>query len=516
MTTDVITSLTDLDDLDLDLETDGVSEITDTTTLDSVASETDSDDDLTLDDLEEDTVQPAASNSQETDELKLDDETSSIDDLTLEDNIVDTPVDTAKPELTKPILNLDEEIELDLDVNEGITKKPEVTINGKPPEEFVKDAMEAVVAPPTEEKKKRGRKPKEIITTGKLAPAPVDTSKFIDPAFPLAILNVDKYATRSTMRSDEELDELAEKIKLQGQAEPIHVYIADDGVAYLLAGLGRKMAIQDKLGRETAEAIVHKGLTEADIYKICTGTNEPRTKLTEWDKIVSIGKYTDTHPGVSVDDENDTNSVVRVFGYSRSAVYQYLKAWNVLKNSSEFIEYFNRNGQKIAGYTYQILANTITALAEHKLSAAEWLVIFNEIYAISTRQSFATMLIDAANTYLVMKKPASVLATEVDDGLSTSDERVLNSVLKKEQKEQPSVDIDNTMVDKLEQEIAIEQDSKEVIDGCYQSVLLTLTQARSGIESLIAIEKYQELKNPVEIKKIKEMIMMVAESAKKL
>ncbi|MCK9319808.1 ParB/Srx family N-terminal domain-containing protein [Methanoculleus sp.] len=513
MTTDVITSLTDLDDLDLDLETDGVSEITDATTLDSVASKTDSDDDLTLDDLEEDTVQPAASNSQETDELKLDDETSSIDDLKLEDNIVDTPVDTAKPELTKPILNLDEEIELDLDVNEGITKKTEVTINGKAPGEFVKDAMEAAATPPVEEKKKRGRKPKEV-KPAVVTSAPVDTSKLIDPEFPLAILNVDKYATRSTIRSDEEVTELAEKIKLQGQVEPIHVYIADDGVAYLLAGLGRKMAIQDKLGRETAEAIVHKGLTEADIYKICTGTNEPRTKLTEWDKIVSIGKYADTHPGVSVDDETDTNSMVRVFGYSRSAVYQYLKAWNVLKNSSEFIEYFNRNGQKIAGYTYQILANTITALAEHKLSAAEWLVIFNEIYAISTRQSFATMLIDAANTYLVMKKPASVLATEVDDGLSKTDERFLNKSLK--ETKEPVEDIDNTMVDKLEQEIAVEQDSKEVIDGCYQSVLLTLTQARSGIESLIAIEKYQELKNPVEIKKIKEMVMMVAESAKKL
>ncbi|PKP53791.1 MAG: hypothetical protein CVT92_02345 [Bacteroidetes bacterium HGW-Bacteroidetes-1] len=515
MTTDVITSLTDLDDLDLDLETDGVSEITDATTLDSVASKTDSDDDLTLDDLEEDTVQPAASNSQETDELKLDDETSSIDDLTLEDNIVDPPVDTAKPELNKPVLNLDEEIELDLDVNEGITKKTEVTINGKTPGEFVKDAFDAAVTPPVEEKKKRGRKPKEV-KPEVVTSAPVDTSKFIDPNFPLAVLNVDKYATRSTIRSDEEVTELAEKIKLQGQAEPIHVYIADDGVAYLLAGLGRKMAIQDKLGRETAEAIVHKGLTEADIYKICTGTNEPRTKLTEWDKIVSIGKYTDAHPGVSIDDENDTNSVVRVFGYSRSAVYQYLKAWNVLKNSSEFIEYFNRNGQKIAGYTYQILANTITALAEHKLSAAEWIVIFNEIYAISTRQSFATMLIDAANTYLVMKKPASVLATEVDDGLSKTDEKIIDRAVKETKENDTVEDIDNTMVDKLEQEIAVEQDSKEVIDGCYQSVLLTLTQARSGIESLIAIEKYQELKTPAEIKKIKEMIMMVAESAKKL
>ena len=248
---ETITSMADLDDLDLDLETDGKFRSHEAASLETVNEV--ADDDLVLDDLDTTTNQPAASNAQESDDLKLDE---SIDDLKLEDNITEAPVDKVNPELSKPKLNLDDEIELELDVNEGIkpSEKPattEVPTNN--------NEQTASVEAPKKTRKPRTPKAKEastqamssvdngdvtIVRTGTcssmLVPckliAPQNSSKYLDPYFPIEKLDRVKYETRATVRSNETIDELAEKIKLQGQKEPIHVYIDEnDKVIFMVS-----------------------------------------------------------------------------------------------------------------------------------------------------------------------------------------------------------------------------------------------------------------------------------------
>ena len=526
MTEQIITSMADLDDLDLDLETDGISELTDSAEIETVAQTSNDSDDLTLDDLEDETIQPVASNSQETDDLKLDDETTeSIDDLKLDDETLPTPTDKVVPELVKkPIANLDDEIELDLDVNDGV-KKPDV-VQPEPVQtgEVVVVASgegSTKVEPVVEEpKSKRGRKAKV-----KEEPSLVinKSTKYLDPSFPLASLDVEKYITRTTIRSDEDITILADKIKSQGQAEPLHAYASDDGKFYLLAGFGRYQAMTEKLGLTTAEVYVHKNLTEADIYKICSGTNEPRTALTEWDKIVSIGKYYDNNPNVPTDDENNPASVVRVFGYSRSAIYNYLKAWAVYKNKPVLADYFNRNGNNIAGYVYQILAKAMEEYKGAGLTEQEWGTILGIATQATNRKLFIDNLIRVTGEYILTNKPATNLTGQLDSEMSES-ERVINAVVGEENEAFAELlgtkrlqdKEDELKVTALESDIVREKTKEELIDECYQNVISVLTQSHAAIDCLLVIEDYQALRKPAEVKRIKELIMLIADGAKKL
>jgi hypothetical protein len=529
--TDLITSVTDLDDLDLDLESDGVNEITETAELDSGAPEINDEEELELDDLEDETTQPAAPNAQESDDLILDDEPSSIDDLKLDDEVVAPPVDTAKPELNKPVINLDDEIELDLDVNDGVKKtdvKPEepavVTTEATASENSTTPVVEAAKKtrkPRTPKAKEANVNPVVNVTSLTITEGnsrfECNPQKFLDREFPLDKLEIERYVTRTTVRSDEDITKLAEKIDMQGQAEPIHVYAAEDGKFYLMAGFGRYEAMTKKLKRTTAEAYVHKNLTEADVYKICTGTNDPRIQLTEWDKIVSVGKYADNNPTVSIDDINDTNSVVRVFGFSRSSAYLYLSAWKAFKNRPEFIEHFNKCGNNYSGYVYQVLPKAFVEYETSKLSNNDWIHILEIANSVSNRSTFASILVNATNEYILARKPATSLLNTLEEDVSNTDERVLKNTIKEEKETQTNADkITDDDISSLENEIVLEKDSKEVVDTGYQNVILTLTQTHSAMDCLLMVEKYQELKNPQHVKKIKEMICLIAEQAKKL
>lgn len=529
--TDTITSMADLDDLDLDLETDGVSEVTEAASLETVNEV--ADDDLVLDDLDTTTNQPAASNAQESDDLKLDE---SIDDLKLEDNITEAPVDKVNPELSKPKLNLDDEIELELDVNEGIKPSEKPTTTEVPTNN---NEQTASVEAPKKTRKPRTPKAKEasnqaiasvdngdvsIVKTGDFdvvktgngtsQMVPLNSSKYLDPSFPIEKLDRVKYETRATVRSNETIDELAEKIKLQGQKEPIHVYIDENEKAYLLAGFHRVKALE-KNGMTHAETYVHKNISEAEIYKICTGTNEPRTQLTEWDKIVSVGKYTDSNPTVSVDDEKDTNSVVSVFGYSRSSVYNYIKIWDFYKNKSVLINHFNQNGASIPGYAYQILSRVIEECKHINLSDEAWVEILKETMTRGNRSTFAAEMVNVASEYLVKNNPINKLVPELEKDMNVDETRVVGNFVADEKDKLNQKNIE-TEVANLEAEIEVEKDSKQVVDSCYSTVILELTKCHSGLDSLLAIDKYHELRNVNEVKKIKELTCLIIEQVKKL
>jgi uncharacterized ParB-like nuclease family protein len=531
---EIITSVSDLDDLDLDLESDGISEVTETATLETVSDV--SDDDLVLDDLDTTTNQPAASNAQESDDLKLDE---SIDDLKLEDNITEAPVDKVTPELSKPKLNLDDEIELELDVNEGIkpSEKPATT-------EVPTSNNEQPASVEAQKKTRKPRTPKvkepatqavasvdkgdvTIVATGTgssmLINMPQSPSKYLDPMFPIEKLDRSRYETRATVRSNEAIDELAEKIKLQGQKEPIHVYIDANNQVFLLAGFHRVEALE-KLGLTTAEAYVHKNLSEAEIYKICTGTNEPRVQLTEWDKIVSVGKYNELKPEIPVDDVNNPESVVCVFGYSRSSVYNYIKFWQTYKDNAVLVDYFNKNGSSIPGYVYQILSKVMEQLAEYKLTSEEWVKLLDDMIKASNRQTFTVELITAVNNYMTEKKSADKLALELEKDIVDVNPTIMNNFIQEEKDKQPLIDKRTELNQKnleseiknLENEIELEKDSKQTIDGCYQSVILELTKTHSGLDCVLSFENYQELRNVAEVKKIKELACLIIEQIKKL
>ncbi len=519
---EIITSMADLDDLDLDLDSDGITEVTDNTTIDAVNEI--GDDDLVLDDLEPNETQAAATETQQTDDLKLDD---SIDDLKLEDNITDPPIDKVNPELTKTKPNLDDEIELELDVNEGIkpTVKSEETIPEVKPEA-------------TTESTKKTRKPRTSKTkgtntetlpsvdngdvtiigtgTGTSKMIPINASKYLDPSFPIDELDRVKYETRATVRSNETIEELAEKIKLQGQKEPIHVYIDENDKAYLLAGFHRVKALE-KLGMTNAEAYIHKNISEAEIYKICTGTNEPRTQLTEWDKIVSVGKYVDSNPNVSIDDETDTNSVVSVFGYSRSSVYNYIKHWNFFKNNDVIVNHFNKNGASIPGYAYQILSKVMEECKEYNIDASGWVEILIETMSVSNRSTFAKEMVDIANKYVVKNNPLNKLVPELEKDLVPEDKRLVDMFINdaKTQQNPSEKNVENDLLS-LENEINNETDTQKIVDSCYAHTLSSLSTTNFTLNALLNVEKYKELRKVDDVKKIKELICQIVEQVKKL
>lgn len=524
--TETITSMADLDDLDLDLETDGVNEVTDAASLETVNEV--GDDDLVLDDLDTTTIQPTASNAQETGDLKLDE---SIDDLKLDDNLVDAPVDKVNPELSKPKINLDDEIELELDVNEGIkpVEKPAATEEPKNTTE-----QPAPTEAPKKTRKPRTPKVKEpanqavvsvddkgdvtIVATGTsssmLIAVPQLPLKYLDPIFPIEKLDRSRYETRATVRSNEAIDELAEKIKLQGQKEPIHVYIDANNQAFLLAGFHRVKALE-KNGVTYAEAYIHKNISEAEIYKICTGTNEPRTQLNEWDKIVSVGKYLDSNPTVSIDDDKDTNSVVSVFGYSRSSIYNYIKIWDFYKNRPVLINHFSQFGASIPGYVYQILSRVIEECKHVNLTDEAWVEIMKETMTRSNRSTFATEMANEVSNYVVKNNPVNKLIPELEKDMDNDEKRVVGNFVNEEKERLDNKNIESEVAT-LESEIEIEKDSKQVIDGCYSNVILELTRCHSGLDALLNLDKYSELRNVNEVKKIKELTCLIIEQVKKL
>jgi len=164
---------------------------------------------------------------------------------------------------------------------------------------------------------------------------PLENRKiYLDPELNIEFLEKSTYQTRSVARSQEEIAELATLIRRQGQLEPIHVVIKN-GVKYLVAGFGRVAALM-YLKLKTAKALIYENITEDEILKISSGTNTGRLELREWDKISSVGIYSVKNPTV------DIKKLPQVFGFEKTAIYDYITIYNFFKGRSEFIEFFNK------------------------------------------------------------------------------------------------------------------------------------------------------------------------------
>lgn len=294
-------------------------------------------DDITLDDLDldlDDEVEVESSENEPMDSPELE-----IDDLDLDDmaESSNTPVvDEVAEQLPNLKGKADDEnlddIDLDLELADDVN-----------PDTITQDPVVEVSTPtkPTNDKPTNDKKTKKIKETE--APV-VETNSYIrfEPEFDISPknLNTKKYQVRKTARTVSEIEELKNRIELQGQIEPIQIAVLNNK-NYLIAGEGRVLALR-QLDRP-AKAIVYHGLSEEQILKISFGSNECRLEMSEWDKTVSIGNYFEKDTMVSKDDPTDPNSLVSIFGLNKSSIYNYLKIWNFYKEKEIFHDFFNKN-----------------------------------------------------------------------------------------------------------------------------------------------------------------------------
>lgn len=289
-------------------------------------------DDITLDDLdldldEEVEVEPSENEPMDSPELELDD--LDLDDMEDSNNppVVDEVAEDLANLKGKPDNESLDDIDLDLeladDVNPDTSTQAPVVEVSKPTK-------------PANDKKTKKIKETEV-------PAE-ETNSYIrfEPEFDISPKNLDtkKYQVRKTSRTVSEIEDLKNRIELQGQIEPIQIAVLNDK-NYLIAGEGRVLALRQL--DKPAKAIVYHGLSEEQILKISFGSNECRLEMSEWDKTVSIGRYFEKDTMVSKDDPTDPKSLVSIFGLNKSSIYNYLKIWNFYKEKEIFHDFFNKN-----------------------------------------------------------------------------------------------------------------------------------------------------------------------------
>ena len=289
-------------------------------------------DDITLDDLDLDLddeveVEPSENEPMDNPELELDD--LDLDGMEYYDNppVVDEVAEQMANLKGKPDNESLDDIDLDLELADDVN-----------PDTSTQDPVVEVSKPtkPTNDKKIKKIKETEVPV--------VETNSYIrfEPEFDISPKNLDtkKYQVRKTSRTVSEIEDLKNRIELQGQIEPIQIAVLNDK-NYLIAGEGRVLALRQL--DKPAKAIVYHGLSEEQILKISFGSNECRLEMSEWDKTVSIGRYFEKDTMVSKDDPTDPKSLVSIFGLNKSSIYNYLKIWNFYKEKEIFHDFFNKN-----------------------------------------------------------------------------------------------------------------------------------------------------------------------------
>jgi len=386
----IIDELDDLDLDDMDIDENSSDEISDEIDLD------DAEDEVELDDVD---IELNSDESESTDVIDTDDTDVDVDELILDDVDVDVK-DEIKEELNQIKTKLETDIDIDLDENEfdlsdfeeadntlediedeaetatvdddliledtdidtdNETLKSTVkteTIQDEITEDFV-DLEE-----PKPEVKPVKKKPVKITKARpkyrkKLKKQPV----IYNPSFLISKITDDRYQIRRTKRTASDLKSLTDKIKLQGQIEPVQILKVGKEY-YPLAGFGR-IEVQTILEKETVKAMIHEGLSETEIMQICTGSNEGRVELSEWDKIISVGKYQENNADISIDDLDEPDSLVCVFAFGRSTLRKYLNLYRFYKDRDDFKELYREN--KCPMYVYTTVMEVIKNLKGYEI-----------------------------------------------------------------------------------------------------------------------------------------------------
>lgn len=211
------------------------------------------------------------------------------------------------------------------------------------------------------------------------------TLRFV-PDFDVSEQNLDTktYQIRRTRRTKEEQDRLKDLIALQGQVEPIQVYhdLAKNKY-FLIAGAGRVNALREL--KRKARAIVYTGLSEDDIIKISSGTNDGRLEMSEWDRIVSIGEWYDQRIAVGMTD-SATLDASSVFGKSQNVIKNYLSSWEFYRNKKCFKELFD--DKRVPPYVVSGVKNVLEQYEDR----------------ISSFDVFANIVLDLLNDKTISQK----------------------------------------------------------------------------------------------------------------
>ena len=331
--TDVDVDGIDLDDVDVVVADENKEE------LDSVKTKLETDIDIDLDE----------------DEFDLSDFEEEIEETTAEVKpIVETVEDTTETAIVDDELILDD---TDIDTDNETLKSTVET-------ETIQDEITEVLEEPKPEVKPVKKKPAKITKAKpkyrkKLKKQPV----IYNPSFLISKITDDRYQIRRTKRTESDLKLLTDKIKLQGQIEPVQILKVGKEY-YPLAGFGR-IEVQTILESETVKAIIHEGLSETEIMQICTGSNEGRVELTEWDKIISVGMYQQNNADVSIDDIDEPDSLVCVFAFGRSTLRKYLQLYRFYKDRDDFKELYREN--KCPMYVYSTVMEVIKNLKDYEI-----------------------------------------------------------------------------------------------------------------------------------------------------
>ena len=369
------------------------------------------------------------------------------------------------------------------------------------------------VTPPTKEKKPRGRKPKadkpapvvsnttpedldklgdimgdeegmlqdastdtpDNVLLDEEPTAPADMSRKITfvPDLNIEYLECSLYQTRTVERSVEEIAELATLIKRQGQLEPVHVVIKGEA-KFLVAGFGRIAAIKH-LGQKTAKAIVYEGITEDEIIKISSGTNTGRLELRDWDKISSVGLYASKNPMVAI------KELPGIFGFEKTAIYQYIAVYEFFKDKKEYLDYFKKNAipQYMFNSMYKQVKEFPTIPPKKVLEFVDATLNFDHVSA----QKFNVELVE-----LISKEKSNMQSIEKEnkfDGLEIEPDNINTKDVSKEAKEILDADIKGANAEN--------NASKEVIIAHCFVIIKQFENISTEIDKIMQVPEFKKL-----------------------
>ena len=450
----------------------------------------------------------------------------SLDDINLDDldipsaSVVST--DNLKDDI-KNKLPIDNQIE-DLEIG---TEKINVEISkiiDKPITSTIENAKD-IIPTPSEHPKKRGRPAKkvesviessksnsketisqvvdkqiEILQTEQaknVIEKIVDPSKkveacYLDPLFPISKISTGKYQQRQTQRTVDQMRDLVEKIKLQGQLVAVQI-VKEDNEFQLMDGFGRFNAIQS-LGISTIKAIIYEGINKDEIYKIVSGSNLGRAELSEWDKIWSIGKFWEDNV-----EKYEKEDLCKIFGISKSTLYMSLEYYDIFSRDSFLVNLFKTNSVKY--FIYDSITKFLKKYPLVKLENLHSFIKSKIENSNTTKEKFENACIV---TFEMITRENTIVPEDLNTEIILDDseaQRFTQPILNKDLKLQP---------EKMDIKIKI------VIESYMDNILKCLKKIQENIAGIKAITNHGDFVNASVINKTSEKLDIVKADILKL
>lgn len=483
----------DLDDLVIDLDID-----TDETEEEVVEDLDDLDDELVLD-LDEELDMDL--NEELTVELdKLEDSVNESEEGTLEDvldmELIDEHTEPPQPETiteervpgkvskTTKVETMLKHEELDsIELDFGEMDKP--SVSDKQSKDKPKKSLSSSKS--SKNTTKETNKPKdeqEISLSKHVLATEIPTSVRFIPDFDISEknLDIDTYQVRKTQRTKEEINDLKNRIELQGQVEPIQIHVKD-GKNYLIAGAGRVIAL--RMLDRPAKALVYTNLTEEEALKISYGTNEARVVMSEWDKVHSIGSYYDKNPDISKSDIDDNNSLVNIFGLNKSSIYNYLKLWDFYKDKEEFHTFFETFRCPL-----YVMVGIVDIVKEHEDKINSYSKIIEFLTVIVNRKDINKSMFNS-----IFASEMAAFLLKLAEGVNISN--IQNLPFDDKELSQAELDTEKALAKVVEgankEELASKLDASEVILANIAEIEQLIDTMKLRAEEIASIKDYRSL-----------------------